>query len=105
MNNYIVNWSDGSSQQNFLVTADSFGSCVDVVMQKKAETGNILSIYNTNLSIDKNLGPFVYYVKMTSGSEFYITSENWNSAKDWVYEALGSSVDTITGMGMEYLTF
>jgi hypothetical protein len=104
MNNYIVNWSNGISQENFLVVADSFGSCAEIVMSKKAEEGFISSIYNTTLSIDKNMGANVYYIGMGDGSEFFVTSSSWLETKNWVYGALGSNIDTIMYMGLQYIS-
>ena len=104
MSNYIVNWTDGNSQmENYLVVATSFASSADIVWSKKSNQGYITAIYSTTLSIDKVMGPNVYYIIMNDGSKFFITSSTWTDAKDWVYQALGTDVNTIMYLGMVYL--
>lgn len=104
MSNYIVSWSNGGSQvENFLVSAQSFTTAAENVWSKKSFVGSINSIYSTNLSIDKEMGSGVYYIVMGNKSEFFITFDSWIDAKDWVYQTLGSNVDTIMYMGMQYL--
>jgi hypothetical protein len=50
------------------------------------------------------MGANVYYIGMGDGSEFFVTSSSWLETKNWVYGALGSNVDTITYMGMQYIS-
>ena len=103
MGNYLVNWTNGSSQENFLVMANSFSSAADIVWVKKSFEGSIQSLYATNLSIDKEMGSNVYYIVMGNGSKFFITSETWFDAKSWVYETLGSDIDTIMSLDRVYV--
>ena len=104
MQNYIVTWSDGTYlTESFLVVAESFSSAADIVMNKKSFAGIIEALYFSNLSIDKNMGSNVFYIKMGGGSEFFVTSTSWNDTKDWVYQALGSDIDVIMSMGMQYV--
>jgi len=102
MTNYIVSWNNRGSSQNFLVTAESFTNATEIIWSKFYD-GYAEGIYSTSLSIDKNMGINVYYVIMSDESKFLVTTGTWDEAKDWVYQALGTNVNTIMGLGLEYI--